>query len=212
MQFRMLTALALAMLTASTAHAQLATAVSSSTSTGDAYAAYSVYYYDSSYVGHGMAGRIVDNSSTITPYPDMAGGASPYTSVTLNGSPTVQGFTKSSSGLGIAVTDYTGATGEPVNIYDATDTTSTGSTPIATVSSGWSNVTNLYGVVKIGSYLYAIDYDNAGGGDQSQHLCTNRSLLHCRHQNRFWYHLQSSWPSATQHQRNPLRPVLLRQL
>jgi len=161
MQFRMLTALALAMLTASTAHAQLATAVSSSTSTGDAYAAYSVYYYDSSYVGHGMAGRIVDNSSTITPYPDMAGGASPYTSVTLNGSPTVQGFTKSSSGLGIAVTDYTGATGEPVNIYDTTDTTSTGSTPIATVSSGWSNVTNLYGVVKIGSYLYAIDYDNA---------------------------------------------------
>ena len=160
MQSRILTSLALVLLTASVAHAQSAEAVKSSTSTGDAYAAYSVYYYDANYVGHGMAGRIVDNGSTVTPYPDMAGGTS-YQISPLNGDPTVQGFTESSGGLGIAVTNYVKDTAEPVYIYDATDTSSTGSTPIATVSSGWSNVTNLYSLVKVGSYLYAIDYDNA---------------------------------------------------
>ena len=159
MQSRILTALALAMLIASTAHAQSTAAAKSSTSTDPSYAAYSLYYYDANYVGHGMAGRIVDNGSTVTPHPDMAGGT---TSISLNGDPTVQGFDLSSSALRVAVTQYdttnTPANPQTVYIYNATTTSST---PLTTISGGWSNVANLYGLVKVGSYLYAIDYDNA---------------------------------------------------
>jgi hypothetical protein len=114
------------------------------------YAAYSVYYYDTQKVGHGMAGRITDTGSAITPHPDMA--------TSLNGDPTVQGFVESSGALSIAVTDYTGSSGEPVRIYDATTTSST---PIATVSGGWSDVTNLYALAQVDDYLYALDFDNA---------------------------------------------------
>jgi hypothetical protein len=144
------------MLTASTAYAQSAEAASSAASTNTSYAAYSVYTYSTS-PATGMAGRIVDtggdSSTAITPHPDMS--PTLTDTFTWNGDPTVQGFDLSSSALRIAVTDYTGTAGQPIRIYNATN-----GNLLTTVSSGWSNVANLYGLVKVGSYLYAIDYDN----------------------------------------------------
>jgi hypothetical protein len=120
-----------------------------------AYATYSVYYYNSSGTGYGMAGRIADtgtdSASAITAYPDMAGGT---TSIPLNGDPTALGFDFSST-LGIAVTDYTGSAGNPVYIFNAANGDLN-----TTVSSGWSDVANLYDLVPIGNYIYALDYDN----------------------------------------------------
>jgi hypothetical protein len=152
MQSRILTSVALVLLTAGMALAQSSMAAKSSATAVNAYAAYSVYTYASG-TGQGMAGRIVDNGTTVTPHPDMS--PTLTDTFTWNGDPTVQGFDLSSSALRIAVTDYTGTAGQPVRIYNAT----TGALN-TTISSGWSNVTNLYGIVKIGSYLYAIDYDN----------------------------------------------------
>jgi hypothetical protein len=142
--------LALALLSAAAAQAQAVTDAKDT-----AYATYSVYYYNSAGTGYGMAGRIADtggdSASAITAYPDMSGGT---TSVPLNGDPTVQGFDFDST-AGIAVTDYTGTTGNPVYIYNASNGDLT-----TTVSGGWFDVANFYAFVPIGNYIYALDYDN----------------------------------------------------
>jgi hypothetical protein len=159
MQSRILTALALVTLYVGAAWAQDTTNIISSNSLNPAkdpaYTAYSVYYYQSSGNGHGMAGRIADaggdSNSDITTAPDMAGGT---TSIPLNGDPNVQGFGFGST-QGIAVTDYTGSTGNPVYIYNAIN-----GDLQTTVSSGWSDVANLYDLVTVGNYVYALDYDN----------------------------------------------------
>lgn len=113
------------------------------------FTAYSVYYYDNQTppVGHGMAGRIVDNGSTVTPLPDLK-------KTDLNGDPKVEGFADGGGTLRIAVTDYTAGTARPTYVYGA-------AVPGTPATATWSNVTNLYSLVKFGSYLYAIDYDNA---------------------------------------------------
>jgi hypothetical protein len=147
-------ALALAVLTTGAARAQVVTNINNPAKDPD-YTAYSVYYYDSSGNGHGMAGRIADSggdkASAVTPYPDMAGGT---TSIPLNGDPTVQGFDFDST-LGIAVTDYTGSAGNPIYIFNAAN-----GDLETSVSDGWSDVANLYELITIGNYLYALDYDN----------------------------------------------------
>jgi hypothetical protein len=154
MQFRIFTSLALVLLYAVAARAQVVTNINSA-SADPAYAAYSVYYYNTSGTGYGMAGRIADSggdsSSAIIPYPNLAGGT---TSIPLNGDPTAIGFGFGST-QGIAVTDYTGSAGNPVYIFNATNG------DLATdVSGGWSDVANFYDIATIGNYLYALDYDN----------------------------------------------------
>ncbi|MBN2753195.1 MAG: hypothetical protein JXQ84_10855, partial [Rhodospirillaceae bacterium] len=114
-----------------------------------AFAAYSVYYYDANYNGHGMVGRIAEmGGTTVYPDPDLRQG--------FNGDPKVEGFAESSTALRIAATDYVkNDPNRTVYIYDAY----AGGTALNTPT--WSSVTNLYSLVKLGSYLYAMDYDNA---------------------------------------------------
>ncbi len=117
------------------------------------YVGYSVDYYESPTVGHGMAGIITDDGSTVTPYPDV--------NTSLNGDPLVQGFIPPfTSDLRLAVTDRIASSSDNVSIYDPTNVPPPIS-PIATVPGGWPNVSNLYALVPFGSYLYALDYDNA---------------------------------------------------
>lgn len=108
--------------------------------------AYSVYYYDSSQNGHGMAGRIIDTGSAVSTFPNL--------DTTQNGDPKVEGFTNASGALCVAVTDYVTGTPQPVAVYNALTGTSLG-------TQTWSSVDNLYSLVRVGSYLYAVDYDNA---------------------------------------------------
>jgi len=107
---------------------------------------YSVYYYDASGTGHGMAGRITDTGSSIAAWPNLNTG--------LNGDPKVEGLVDNAGGLRIAVTDYVGGSARPVTIYNAL-------TAGAVATPSWSSVENLYTLAKVGSYLYAMDYDNA---------------------------------------------------
>jgi hypothetical protein len=155
MQSRILTSLALILLYAGAARAQDATNITSAAK-DPYYATYSVYYYNTSGTGYGMAGRIADaggdSSSAITPYPNLAGGT---TSIPLNGDPTAIGFGFGST-QGIAATDYTGSSGNPVYIFNATN-----GDLQTTISGGWSDVVNFYDMATIGNYLYALDYDNA---------------------------------------------------
>jgi hypothetical protein len=111
--------------------------------------AYTVYWYDAQKVGYGMAGRIVDLVNSVTTAPGMR--ASPD----LNGDPKVEGFVDAGSNLRIAVTDREANMNRPVYIHDALD----GST-VATPTPTWPEQ-NLYTLVRLGAYLYAIDYDNA---------------------------------------------------
>lgn len=113
--------------------------------------AYSVYYYDETVtpaVGHGMAGRITDNGITTI-------AAIPGLEEDLNGDPQVAGFIDNSNNLRIAVTQYP-ITPQTVNVYDALT-----ALPAVSPSPTWSQVENLYSLVRLGNYLYAIDYDNA---------------------------------------------------
>lgn len=113
----------------------------------DTFAAYSVYYYNNQSVGFGMAGLINDDGSTVTPVPDL--------NTDLNGDPKVAGFAGTGDALRLAVTDYAGnVTDQNVYIYEADS-----GTLLDTVV--WPAVDNLYSLVKVGGYLYAIDYDNA---------------------------------------------------
>ncbi|WP_034161406.1 hypothetical protein [Sphingomonas sp. ERG5] len=114
------------------------------------YTAYSLYSYNVSPV-IGMAGRITDNGTTITPIPNMK----TYSGTPGAGDPQLEGFADPSGNLRIAVAPYVGGTGETVEIRNAL----TGA--IVGTPHTWASVDNLYGLVLVGSYLYAIDYDNA---------------------------------------------------
>ncbi|MCJ2189213.1 hypothetical protein [Novosphingobium beihaiensis] len=116
--------------------------------TTTSYTAYSLNSYASTPIG--MAGRITDDGSTITPLPNMK----VYTG-TGAGDPQVEGFADTGNNLRIAATRYTGSGGPGVDIYNAETGTS------VAADRTWANVTNLYGLVKVGSFLYALDFDNA---------------------------------------------------
>lgn len=105
---------------------------------------YGVYYYDASKVGYGMAGTISDTGgSSVT--------VSPNLNTNLNGDPTVHPFYDPSGNALFAVTDS--GTSRSVYIYDYSGTLKATKT--------WPNVQNLYSLVRIGNYLYALDYDSA---------------------------------------------------
>lgn len=114
--------------------------------------AYTVYYYDQQDppAGHGMAGVIYDyggsSGTVLEAVPDLRTG--------LNGDPKVEGFVDTGDALRVAVTDYVSGTSRPVHVYDPDD-----ASLVATES--WSSVDNLYSLVRLGNYLYALDYDNA---------------------------------------------------
>jgi len=116
----------------------------------DTVSAYSVYYYDyttTPATGHGMAGLIGDSGgSSVFAIPGLQLG--------LNGDPKVEGFTDPGNDLRLAVTDYVAGTPRPVTIYDPL-------TPVSLTTQTWSSVANLYSLVRLGGYLYALDYDNA---------------------------------------------------
>lgn len=120
------------------------------------YSAYSVYSYDYSTTpatGHGMAGRIIDGGGTaIVAFPGMKSG--------LNGDPKVEGFTDASGNLRVAATDYVTGTARPVTVYNPVTTPPT-TPPSAITTQTWNGVKNLYSLVRLGNYLYALDYDNA---------------------------------------------------
>jgi hypothetical protein len=126
--------------------------------TTTAYSAYSVYWYDYNEdppVGHGMAGRLIDDgTSPVTDAITVSAGMSANYDPPLNGDPKVEGFIDADDNLRVAVTDYVKASQEPVYIHDATD----GSQVAGPLD--WPE-DNLYTLVKFGDFLYAIDYDNA---------------------------------------------------
>lgn len=116
----------------------------------DTVSAYSVYYYDyttTPATGRGMAGLIGDSGgASVLAIPGLQSG--------LNGDPKVEGFTDSGNDLRLAVTDYAAGTPRPVTVYDPL-------TQVSLATQTWSSVANLYTLVRLGSYLYALDYDNA---------------------------------------------------
>lgn len=113
------------------------------------FAAYTVYTYNGG--PQGMAGRIRDTGSAVTPIRNLATG--------LNGDPQVEGVVSGADKLRIAVTNRVAEPGAapPTRIYDATPATN----PAPLFTRTWPNVRNMSGLVKAGKYLYAIDYDNA---------------------------------------------------
>lgn len=112
------------------------------------FAAYTVYTYNGG--PQGMAGRIRDNGKTVKPIPNLRSG--------LNGDPQVEGFV-TNAGPRIVVTNRIAEPdpAPPTYIFDATPKTNP--TPLFTRT--WPNVRNMFGLVQVGKYLYAIDYDNA---------------------------------------------------
>ncbi len=111
------------------------------------YAGYSVYTYATG-KGEGMVGRIEDvGGQAVTPYPDLK--------TDLNGDPKVEGVAQSATDLQLFVTDYAQDENRAVYVYDVA------APALLKTVKGWSNVENLYTLVKLGDYLYAIDYDNA---------------------------------------------------
>ena len=125
------------------------------------YSAYAVYTYSTS-PASGMAGLITDNggalSGALTTYADME--------TNLNGDPKVEAFAAESgatttSYLRVAATDRVASTpGKPVYIYDPVDVVNNKPNPTPPlVKQAWPPIENLYTVVRLGDYLYAIDYD-----------------------------------------------------
>lgn len=117
--------------------------------TTTSYTGYSLYTYSGTTTG--MAGRITDDGATITPIPNMV----TFTGTAGAGDPEIEGFIDGAN-LRIAVAPYVGGTGETVGIYDAT----TGSL-VGGVTHNWSSVNNMYGIEKIGSNFFVLDFDNA---------------------------------------------------
>lgn len=118
-----------------------------------AWAAYAVYTYNDPVFGElGMAGRINDNGgSSVTAHPNLRTG--------LNGDPQVEGVVPSAGNLRAVVTNRTTDVSPPnTYIYNVVTPVSPPTSPL---TRQWPNVRNIYGIVKVGSYLYAIDYDNA---------------------------------------------------
>jgi hypothetical protein len=98
----------------------------------------------------GAAGGIVDTgAATVTVRQSQAEG--------FNGDPTVHTFFDVSNNPRVAVAQYTTSAEALVTIYNPnTD-------PWTQVGDAltWSSLSNIYGLVRIGNYLYAIDYDLA---------------------------------------------------
>jgi hypothetical protein len=115
------------------------------------YAGYSVYTYATGEgEGEGMVGRIKDaGGQAVTPYPGLR-------KEPLNGDPKVEGVAQSANDLQLFVTDYVKDGNQAVYVYDVA-----APALLKTIDPGWPNVENLYTLVKLGDYLYAIDYDNA---------------------------------------------------
>lgn len=114
----------------------------------DSKMAYGVYYYDTSVnpaVGHGMEGNISDDGNNVAVTPNL--------NENLNGAPTVHSFTDTDNNPMLAVTDYEDGANRNVYIKDYSGTL------LYTLT--WEHVENLYSLVRIGDYLYALDYDNA---------------------------------------------------
>jgi hypothetical protein len=113
------------------------------------YAAYTVSTYNGG--PQGMAGRIRDNGSAVTVTRNLRSG--------LGGDPVVEGVVAAKGQLRIAVTNRVSAPGAvpPTYIYNATPATN----PLPVASPTWPNVRNMSGLVRLGKYLYAMDYDNA---------------------------------------------------
>lgn len=113
------------------------------------FAAYTVYTYTGG--PQGMAGRIRDTGKAIRPIRNLRTG--------LNGDPQVEGVVTGNGKLRIAVTNRVAAPGAvpPTQIYDAAPATN----PSPLFSRTWPNVRNMSGLVRVGKYLYALDYDNA---------------------------------------------------
>ncbi len=107
---------------------------------------YGVYYYDVGGTGYGMAGRITDTgASSVTVTPNL--------NTNLNGDPTAHAFYDTNGDARFAVTDYQQNTTRNIYIYDYSGALKFTRT--------WPNVENLYSLVRVGDYLYALDYDNA---------------------------------------------------
>lgn len=113
------------------------------------YAAYTVSTYNGG--PQGMAGRIKDDGRAVTAIRNLRTG--------LNGDPQVEGVMPTANGLRIAVTNRVSPPGAvpPTFVYNATP----GTNPPPLFARTWSNVRNMAGLVRVGQYLYALDYDNA---------------------------------------------------
>ena len=117
------------------------------------YSAYAVYTYSTS-PASGMAGLITDNggalSTALTTTSNMEN--------RLNGDPKVEAFadpdTETASNLRVVATDRVASTKRDVYIYDPVSFTT--NQPLETQI--WPEE-NLYTLVRLGDYLYGIDYD-----------------------------------------------------
>lgn len=130
------------------------------------YSGYAIYTYnDPDYpAGTGMAGVITDNGGTLSPPP-----TTPTLVVTadmkdnLNADPKVEPFidtaSTTTSPLRVVATDRAGGASNVAYIYDPVDVVNASTTPVPPVSTEtWTNQ-NLYTVVRLGDFLYTIDYD-----------------------------------------------------
>lgn len=97
----------------------------------------------------GRAGAITDNGSTVAVRQNQG--------EAYNGDPTVHTFFDSGNNPRVAVAQYTYNQQAVVTIYDPSSNPWTPMTDPLT----WSNLSNIYGLVRINGYLYAIDYDLA---------------------------------------------------
>jgi hypothetical protein len=120
--------------------------------TTTSYTGYSLYAYPTTGGSKGMAGRITDNGSTITPIPNLTS----YTSTTTSaGDPEIEGFANGGN-LELAVAPYVGSSAETVSIFDVTTGSAATGSPFT-----WAHVFNMYGIEQIGTHLYVLDFDNA---------------------------------------------------
>ena len=106
------------------------------------------------------AGDIDVVSTTVTVNKaQVAATTSPAWNLNTNGDSKVHSFFDTSSNLRVVVDqyDYSTLSSPGLRIYDPSTSTWTA----VTTPRNWSGIVNLYGVVKLGSYLYAIDYDGA---------------------------------------------------
>ncbi len=97
----------------------------------------------------GRAGAIADNGATVSVRQNQATG--------FNGDPTVHTFFDTNNNPRVAVAQYTSSAEALVTIYDPNYNPWNEETDPIT----WSSLSNIYGLVRIGNYLYAIDYDLA---------------------------------------------------
>jgi len=112
------------------------------------YGAYTVYTYNGG--PQGMAGRITDDGRSVTVTRNLTTG--------LNGDPQVEGVEPSDGKLRIAVTNRVAEPGAAPRTFIYNAARAANPPPVA--SPTWPNVRNMFGLVRLGDHLYAIDYDN----------------------------------------------------